>query len=117
MPIPLFLKLIFSRSHRHETPGPISLFPELPVGIPGPFSPLSEEAAVEASVSGAFVGAAVWLSVGFGTGASDGAELSGEAVVEAVVGAAAVVSGAAVVGCIGFPAGVEVVFDSVPSRW
>ena len=113
MPIPLFLKLIFSRSHRHETPGPISLFPELPVGIPGPFSPLSEEAAVEASVSGAFVGAAVWLSVGFGTGASDGAVLSGEA----VVGAAAVVSGAAVVGCIGFPAGVEVVFDSVPSRW
>ncbi|MCQ4727935.1 hypothetical protein NE664_14960, partial [Anaerotignum faecicola] len=80
MPIPLFLKLIFSRSHRHEIPGPISLFPELPVGIPGPFSPLSEEAVVEASVSGAFVGAAVWLSVGFGTGASDGAVLSGEAV-------------------------------------
>lgn len=121
MPIPLFLKLIFSQSHRHETPGPISLFPELPVGIPGPFSPLSEEAVVEASVSGAVVGAAVWLSVGFGTGASDGAVLSGEAVVAAVVGAAgvvaAVVSGAAVVGCIGFPAGVEVVFDSVPSRW
>ena len=46
---------------------------------------------------------------------SEGAVVAAGVVAAGVV--AAGVSGAAVVGCIGLPAGVEVVFDSVPSRW